>query len=152
MHFFNLIKKISEEKDIMLFVDMDGVIVNYDVGKPSDFLEKRPLKENIEKIREIVKIPNVELHILSICKKDCQIEEKEQWLDKFAPFFDKKNRQIISKEKLGDTSSKEVKTNYLKNLGTKKQVILLDDDNAILKFVLENVEDIIVFQDSELID
>ena len=140
------------KKDILLFVDMDGVIVNYDVGRPSDFLEKRPLKENIEKIKEISMLPNVELHILSICKKDCQIEEKEQWLDKYAPFFEKKNRQIVSKENLGNISSKEVKANYLKNLGTKKQVILLDDDNSILKYVLENVDDVIVFQDSELID
>ena len=152
MHFYNLIKEIATKKDIMLFVDMDGVIVNFDVGRPSDFLEKRALMENIEKIKKVGDLPNVELHILSICKKNSQIDEKEQWLDKFAPFFEKKNRQIISKENLGNISSKEVKANYLKNIKTEKQVILLDDDNSILKYVLENVNDIIVFQDSELID
>ena len=49
-------------------------------------------------------------------------------------------------------SSPEIKTNYLKNLKSNKQIILLDDDNRILKNVLKNAENVIALQDSELID
>lgn len=152
MHFYNLIKELSNEKQIMLFVDMDGVIVSFDVGKALDFLNKRPLTENISKIKKVGELPNVELHILSICKKDFQIEEKNIWLEKYAPFFRKENRTIISKEKLEGITSAEIKANHLKNIKTDKQVVLLDDDNSILKHVMKNVENVIVFQDSELID
>ena len=152
MHFYNLIKDLSEKKDIIMFVDMDGVIASYDVGKPLDFLNKRPLTENIRKLEEINKISNVELHILSLCKKNFQIEEKNIWLDKHAPFFKKENRNIISKETFSGISSPELKANYLNSLETNKQIILLDDDNGILKKVIDTVNGIIVFQDSELID
>lgn len=152
MHFYNIIKDLSQKKDIMLFVDMDGVIASYDVGKPLDFLNKRPLIENIEKLKKVAELSNVELYILSICKKNFQIEEKNTWLDKYAPFFKKENRIIISKEKEIGLTSPELKSNYLNSIKTEKQLVLLDDDNSILKKVIANVGKIIVFQDSELID
>ena len=152
MHFFDIIKSLAKESSIILFVDMDGVIASYDAGKPLDFLNKRPLTENINKLRLISTIPNVELHILSICRKDYQIEEKNIWLNEYASFFQKENRHIISKELLDEISSKEVKENFLKNFKTEKKMILLDDDNIVLNYVMKNVKDIIVFQDSELID
>lgn len=152
MHFYNLIKELSKEKDIIIFVDMDGVIASYDVGKPLDFLNKRPLNENIKKLENVSKLSNVELHILSLCKKDFQIEEKNIWLDKYAPFFKKENRTIISKEKFPSVTSPELKANYLNSVKTNKQIVLVDDDNSILKKVMDNVDGIIVFQDSELID
>lgn len=152
MHFYNLIKELSTEKELIIFVDMDGVIASYDVGRPLDFLKKRPLTENIKKLEKVSKLPNVELHILSICKKNFQIEEKNTWLDKYAPFFNKENRIIISKEEIKNISSPEIKSNYLKSVKTNKQIVFVDDDNAILKNVINNVANIIVFQDSELID
>ena len=152
MHFYNLIKELTQNKPIILFVDMDGVIASYDVGKPLDFLNKRPLTENINKLKKVGELANVELHILSICKKDFQIEEKNIWLDKNASFFKKENRKIISKETVDALSSSELKANYLRDFVTDKQVALLDDDNSILKKVMDTVEGIIVFQDSELID
>lgn len=152
MHFYNLIKELSKKNEIILFVDMDGVIASYDVGRPLDFLNKRPLFQNIKKLEEISKLPNVELHILSICRKDFQIDEKNIWLDKYASFFLKENRQIISKETNTGFSSSELKANFLNSLNTNKQVALIDDDNSILKKVLATVNGIIVYQDSELID
>ena len=53
MHFYNLIKELSEKKEVMLYVDMDGVIASYNIGKPLDFLNKRPLKENINKLEKV---------------------------------------------------------------------------------------------------
>lgn len=152
MHFYNLIRDLSNKKEIILFVDMDGVIASYDVGKPLNFLNKRPLKENIKKIEKVGELPNVELHILSICREDFQIEEKNIWLNKNAPFFQKEKRAIISKEKLEGITSSQIKANYLKGVKTSKQIVLLDDDNSVLNHVMKNVENVIVFQDSELID
>ena len=97
MHFYNLIKELASEK-IILFVDMDGVIASYDFGKPLDFKNKRPLYNNIEVLKKVSTIDNVELHILSVCRKNYQIEEKNEWLDIYAPFFKKENRHILSKE------------------------------------------------------
>lgn len=152
MHFYDLIKDLSIETKLIIFVDMDGVIASYDVGKPLDFLNKRPLMENIRKIEKVGELPNVELHILSICKKDFQIEEKNIWLDKYAPFFKQEHRMIISKEKVNGVTSPELKANYLNSLKTNKQIVILDDDNSVLKKVINSVEGVIAFQDSELID
>ena len=152
MHFYNLIKELSNQNKLLLFVDMDCVIASYDVGKPLDFLSKRPLTENIKKIKEVSELENVELHILSICRKDFQIDEKNTWLDKYAPFFKKENRIIISKETITGIPSPKLKANYLNGIKINKQIILLDDDNSVLKEVMNSVPNIIVFQDSELID
>ena len=67
MNFYNKIKDIAQKRDVVLFVDMDGVIASYEVNKPFDFLLKRPLKTNIEKIEQVSKIPNVELYMSRIC-------------------------------------------------------------------------------------
>ena len=152
MHFYDVINNLAKEKELMIFCDMDGVIASFDVGKPYDFLYKRPLTENIKKLEAVSKIPNVEIGILSICRKDMQQDEKNQWLDINAPFFKKENRNIISKESNSNYTSPELKANFLNNVETDKQVILIDDDNQVIKHVVNNVEGIIVFQDSELID
>jgi hypothetical protein len=152
MHFYDLLNKLSTNKKIILFVDMDGVIASYNFGAILNFSNKRPLKENIKKIEKINNLPNVELHILSICKENFQIQEKNDWLDKYAPFFKKENRSIISKEKFKGISSAELKANYLKSINSNAQIALIDDDNSVLKYIMANVKNIILFQDSELID
>ena len=153
MYFYNLMKKLSYNKKLLLFVDMDGVIASYDAGKPLDYLNKRPLMDNIKKIEQVGTLPNIELYIISICRKNFQINEKNIWLDKYAPFFIKENRIIISKESLSENiTSSEIKTNYLTSLKSNKQIVLLDDDNSIINFILKKAENIIVLQDSELID
>lgn len=153
MYFYNLIKELSEKKEIVLFVDMDGVIAAYNIGKnPYDFLNKRPLTQNIANIEEVSKLENVELHILSVCRENKQVEDKNVWLDKNAPFFKKENRNIISRESQDWSISKDIKFNFLKNYQTDKQIVLVDDDNAILKYINENLENVIVMQDSELVD
>ena len=152
MHFDNIIKELSDKTEVMLFFDMDGVISSYDAGKKLDFANKRPLTENINKIKKISTLNNVTLYILSICKKNFQIEEKNNWLDKNAPFFDKSNRIIISKEQHPNIDSPTLKSDFLKNLNTSSQIVLVDDDNAVIKKVLDVTDNVIVFQDSELID
>lgn len=152
MHFYELIQKQTKNKKTRIYVDMDGVIASYNIGKPYDFENKRPLTTNIKTLSKINNLENTELFILSICKKDSQIKEKNNWLDKYAPFFQKDNRIIISKESNPNLSSKELKLNYLKSLKTDNQIILIDDDNEIIKTIKDNAKNIILYQDSELID
>lgn len=152
MHFYEIIKQLSEDKKLIIFVDMDGVIASYDFGKPLDFENKRPLTININALKKISTLENVELNILSICRKDYQILEKNNWLDKYAPFFDKDKRNIISKESNPNYSSKELKSNYLNSLETKEQIVLIDDDNEVLHHIHDRLKHIILYQDSELID
>lgn len=152
MHFYELIQKQPKIKKTRIYVDMDGVIASYNIGKPYDFENKRPLTTNIKTLSKINNLENTELFILSICKKDSQIKEKNNWLDKYAPFFQKDNRIIISKESNPNLSSKELKLNYLKSLKTDNQIILIDDDNEIIKTIKDNAKNIILYQDSELTD
>ena len=152
MHFYELIQKQTKNKKTRIYVDIDGVIASYDIGKPYDFENKRPLTTNIKTLSKINNLENTELFILSICKKNSQIKEKNNWLDKYAPFFQKDNRIIISKESNPNLSSKELKLNYLKSLKTDNQIILIDDDNEIIKTIKDNAKNIILYQDSELTD
>lgn len=152
MNFIKVIEELLKENNIDLFVDMDGVIACYDFGKAYDFDKKRPLKTNIEKLKQISKLDGIKLHILSICRKDSQVKEKNDWLDINAPFFEKERRFILSKETILNTSSANMKLNFLRDYKTNNQKVLLDDDNRVLKTVGYNLENIIVFQDSELID
>lgn len=151
MYFYNLIKKYDE--DLNIFVDMDGVITDYDFGNILDFKNKRPIKTNIKTLEKISKLSNVNLFILSICKKNNEINDKNEWLDKYASYFKKENRIIISKENKKNKSSKELKYEYLKkSLKDNKKIILIDDDNEILKYLKEYLKEAILFQDSSIID
>ena len=152
MHFYNLIKDLSANSKIKLVIDMDGVIASYDFGKPLDFKIKRPLITNIEVIKRVSLIENVELYILSVCRKNYQIDEKNEWLDKYASFFKKENRFILSKEKMPDMSSSNMKLQFLKNNQIEGKIVLVDDDNRVLSTISNELKNIILFQDSELID
>lgn len=152
MHIKSKIEEILKTKNIDLFVDMDGVIAAYEFGMPLDFDKKRPLLTNINKIKELSKLKGVKLHILSCCKKDYQIDLKNEWLDRFAPFFEKDKRFILSKETITNMSSSNMKKTFLENYETSSQIVVIDDDNQVIKTIGKELENIIVFQDSELID
>ena len=152
MHFYELMKEKYKDKEVVMFVDMDGVIASYDFGRPLDFKNKRPLMTNIETLRKVSELDNIDLNILSICRKDFQIDEKNEWLDEFAPFFKKEKRNILSKETITGISSAEMKRNFLENVDTDKIIIMLDDDNKVLDVLSKSNRKIILYQDSELVD
>ena len=152
MYFYNLIKEMAKDKNIRLYVDMDGVISSYNFGCPLNFKTKRPLTTNINTLSKIKELDNVELYILSVCRKKSEVDDKNNWLDKYASFFDKENRIIIDRESYDYSSSSLLKLNYLKSIDCSDTVILVDDDNLVLKTIHEELPDIILYQDSELID
>lgn len=152
MYFYNLINRLSKEENIIIYVDMGGVIASYDFGKHLDFANKRPLITNIKTLEKVSHLKNVELHILSVCRKKREINDKNDWLDKYAKFFEKDKRIILDKESNPPFTSKELKLNYLKTLNYNDKIIFIDDDNEVLRFIRDNLKDIILFQDSELID
>lgn len=152
MNFYNKIKELCEKEKLVLFVDMDGVIASFEFGKPLDFKNKRPLYTNIGKLEKINSLNNIELHILSVCRDDYQIEEKINWLRKYAPFFKVENVHILSKHGRLDIRSSQMKSEFLKEYKTDKKMALIDDDIRVLKKVNEDMNNIYLFQDSELID
>ena len=140
------------DKKIKMYIDMDGVVADYDVGKPGNFDKKRPLYTSIDKLKEISFMDNVSIYILSITRKNVGINEKNIWLDKYMPFIDKNNRFILSKEDISKSSS-ELKVDFLKNIKREDEVIILiDDDPLILKSVMDNVNDIVLLKDTVLVD
>lgn len=151
MNFYNLINELDKEIKYDLYIDMDGVVASYRVGFPCNFDKKRPLITNINNIKRVCEFSNITPHILSICKKDSQIEEKNVWLDKYMSFIAKENRHILSKETYQNMTSSELKVEFLKKCEN-RNIIMLDDDNTILKDLSKNIDGIILFQDSELVD
>lgn len=105
---------------------------------------------NINTLSQLCDLKNVELHILSVWRFAREIKVKNDWLDKYTPFFEKDKRTIISKESNPHYSSKELKLNYLKSLEIEKQIIFID--NEVLRTVRNELKNIILYQDSELID
>lgn len=155
MYFKDLIINKYNNEKVVIFVDMDGVIADYNFNRKLDFRNKRPIETNIKTLYEISLLKNVELFILSICKNNDHIEDKNYWLEKHASFFQKNNRIIISKEKKPNISSKRLKYDFLNNFTINeknKKIIVIDDDNEILKYLSSKLDNIDLYQDSSMID
>ena len=152
MYLSQVLKKYSDKKCI-LFVDMDGVIADFSVGDADHFLEKRPLLTSIQKLQKIATFPNIELHILSVCGKDKNIQEKNQWLDQYAPFFLSQNRHILSKEST-KKHTMDLKKEFIASVfeNSDKQIIIIDDDPNLLKEYDKMNLNLILLKDTVLID
>lgn len=152
MYLKEYLKKYNNKK-IKIFVDMDGTIVDYVVGNSTDFADRRPLTSSIAKLEEISKQNNVELYILSVTRGDKGLREKQEWLDKFAPFFKKENRIIISRESNNMLLAYELKCNYLSNINRDDSVlIIIDDDPIVLREIGNTNKDVIRLKDTALVD
>ena len=142
-----------DNKKIKLFVDMDGVIVDYVVGSASDFHKRRPLISSIEKLKEISKNENIELFVLSVTRMDEGYNQKQEWLNKYAPFFEEKNRIILSRESNAFKSAADLKADFIKKIERDNSVIVfIDDDPIVLKKMMEINQDVILLKDTVLVD
>ena len=142
-----------KDKKIKIFVDMDGVVADYIFGSAKDYDKKRPLYDNIDKLEEISKMENVELLILSTTRYSSGYDQKNWWLDNYAPFFKKGNRIILSREDNDMIASSILKAEYLENYERDGSVlILIDDDPKNLKDVNKLNKDVILLKDTVLVD
>ena len=141
-----------KDKKIRLFVDMDGVVADFDVGKPYDYDKKRPLLTNIEVLREIAKRDNIEMYILTITSLTVGREEKNRWLDQYMEFIKKEKRFIISREENNKISSRVLKNRFLKKVKRDDSVIIMiDDDPSILGKIRQSNPDIYLLKDTALV-
>lgn len=151
--FYKKIEEICKKNDrVAMFIDMDGTIVEYVVYQDSEisttsqgkFLNENPIYAVIENLKEISKIKNIDLYILSLAKSDIIVEEKRIWLKKYIDFIDEEKWIIVNKEK--NEYNKENR-DYIKAEKMKEKlmqydkVILLDDDHKILKQTQKELKD-----------
>ena len=151
MYITDYIKQFKNKR-IKIYVDMDGVIADYDVGKASEYDKKRPLLTNIEALREVSKNKNVEMFILSITRMTIGREEKNRWLDKYVEFIKVENRFIISREEHNFMPSKTLKKRFVKNIKRDESIIIvIDDDPAIIDEIRKSSEDVYLLKDTSLV-
>ena len=147
--------KQYEDKKVKLFVDMDGVIADYVVGAAvgRDYDTKRPLFESINKLEEVSKLPNVEMFILSCTRYNEGFEQKQVWLDKYAPFFKKENRVIVSREANNMEKTEVLKAQFMRDYPRDDSVlIVIDDDPRNLNAIKDLCDDVVLLKDTVLDD
>ncbi len=149
MNIYSIISKLTDNGEVHIYLDIDGVLANYDVGNVVDFKEKRILHNNVDSVKFLSTIPNVELYILSVCKDDMEKLSKNSFLDMNANFIMNDHRIFLNKD---DKSVMEIKSDYLKGLNRSNKIVYLDSDNSVLEYVKYNNNDIEVLHASELVD
>ena len=153
MSFYNRIKEICEKNNkVALFVDMDGTIVEYVVfdkdfitnETKGVFLNAKPLTTIIDTLKELKKIENLDIFILTLSRSKIIIEEKKEWLRKYLPFIEEENYIILCRE-IGDYNSEN--REYIKSIKMKEKldeydfVVLLDDEHKILRRTKKELKD-----------
>ena len=149
MNIYSIISKLTDNGEVHIYLDIDGVLANYNVGNLVDFKEKRILHNNVDSVKFLSTIPNVELYILSVCKDDMEKSSKNSFLDMNANFIMNDHRIFLNKD---DKSIMEIKSDYLKGLNRSNKIVYLDSDNSVLEYVKYNNNDIEVLHASELVD
>jgi len=151
MYITDYVKQFKNKK-IKIYVDMDGVIADYDVGKACEYDKKRPLLTNIEALRKVSKDKNVEMFILSITRMTIGRDEKNRWLDKYVDFIKVENRFIISREEHNFMPSKTLKKKFVKSIKRDESIIIvIDDDPAIIDEIRKSSEDVYLLKDTSLV-
>ena len=152
MYFKSYLEQFKDKK-IKIFVDMDGVVADYNYGKPFDYHLKRPLPYMINRLNEISQMPNVEMFIFSATRYNDGFEQKQGWLDTNIPFIKKENRIIISREANGMEESSSLKAKYLKEFKRDGSILMvIDDDPKNLNAIDELNGDVILLKETVLID
>ena len=143
--FIDKVKEIKKENEkIAIFVDMDGTIAEYPVyqeenvakAMEEEYSKIEPVNYIINILKELSKIDNIDLYILTLSKTIQISEEKIKWLKKYVNFIQEKNWIIITKE-LGEYNKEN--RDFIKALKMQEKLpiydfeILLDDDHKVLK-------------------
>lgn len=143
--FLERVKEIKKKNGkIAIFVDMDGTVAEYPVyqeenvakAMEEEYSKIEPVNYIINILKELSKIENIDLYILTLSKTIQISEEKIKWLKKYVNFIQEKNWIIITKE-LGEYNKEN--RDFIKALKMQEKLpiydfeILLDDDHKVLK-------------------
>lgn len=158
--FINYLKNLDKSKIISIYIDMDGVVVDYDMenhqklgNNENIFLNKRPVNTVINILKEANKLENIELHILSAVRHTNQKNGKLIWLEKHMPFIKKENIHIVSREENNFLHPSIIKCEFLKeNLNKTNINIHIDDDHRVLKELNKNIKNLKTLHPSSIID
>ena len=143
--FIEKIRNICEKnKNVAMFIDMDGTITVYDIYPENmvnekmqeEYSQAEPAQYIIDILEKVNHIPNLDLYILSLSRTVKITKEKKKWLKKYIPFIEEANWIIITKE-LNEYSKENrniIKAQKIKDMENEyNYFILLDDDHKILK-------------------
>ena len=143
--FLERVKEIKKKNGkIAIFVDMDGTIAEFPVyqeenvakAMEEEYSKIEPINYIIDILKELGKIEDIDLYILTLSKTIKITKEKIKWLKKYVYFIQEKNWIIITKE-LGEYNKEN--RNIVKALKMQEKLpkydfeILLDDDHKVLK-------------------
>lgn len=138
-YFVNYLNNFKDKK-VNIYVDMDGVVADYDMlgfeeNKDADdvYLNKRAVTTTIKVLEEVNNLNNVNLYILSVSRNENQIPGKVKWLEKNMPFITKEQINILPREGNDFKPAHELKKIFLKGNTNPDEVnIMIDDSHSVL--------------------
>ena len=138
-YFVNYLNNFKDKK-VNIYVDMDGVVADYDMlgfeeNKDADdvYLNKRAVTTTIKVLEEVNSLNNVNLYILSVSRNENQIPGKVKWLEKNMPFITKEQINILPREGNDFKPAHELKKIFLKGNTNPDEVnIMIDDSHSVL--------------------
>ena len=144
-YFVNYLKQF-EDKQVNIYIDMDGVVADYDIlgfedNKDSKdvYLNKRPIITTINILEEVNKLNNVNLYILSVARNENQIPGKVKWLEKNMGFITKEQINILPREGNDFKPAHELKKIFLKGNTDPNEInIMIDDSHSVLYTLLRS--------------
>lgn len=158
-YFYEYIKDFKD-KTINIYVDMDGVVADYDYmgyvndGSNNDiYLNKRPIMSAIKPLEEVSKLENVNIYILSVSRFASQVQGKLTWLDNNMSFIKKENINILPRDTNDFKRSKELKRDFLsERLDNDDINIHIDDSHEVMNLLKSMNKNLIILHTTSLID
>ena len=144
MYFEKYLEKFNNKK-IDIYIDMDGVIADYDAlgfqksrDKDDVYINKRPILTVINILKEISNNSNIRLFILSCSTRINQKEGKVKWLNKYMNFITEENINIIAREEKNYLKAAIVKRDFLKeNIDFNNVNIMIDDSHEVINEIIK---------------
>ena len=158
-YFANYIKSLGD-KPIDIYIDMDGVVADYDFqgynndGTNDDiYLNKRPVMSAINPLKEVSEFSNVNLYILSVSRYESQVNGKVEWLKKYMDFIDYDHTNILPRDTNEWKKAKELKKEFIEGHIDKEHIsIHIDDSHEVLKTLEDLDNGMILLHITSIID
>ena len=158
-HFYDYIKSF-DDKVINIYVDMDGVVADYDYmgyindGTNNDiYLNKRPIYSAIKPLEEVSTLDNVNIHMLSVSRYESQIQGKLTWLDNNMKFIKKENIHILPRDTNNFKKAKELKRDFLDERINNDDInIHIDDSHEVMDLLKELNKNLIILHVTSMLD